>query len=103
MSEKPTPETDAELDRAGRYLHGEILDCTPSEIQYVEAHFARRLERERDAAREALRELVELCEFWINREDTRDKSESEWKTWHALGHGSNAMRRARALLGKGAG
>lgn len=52
MSE--TPETDIELDRAGRYLHGEILDGTPSEIQYVEADFARRLETERDAAREAL-------------------------------------------------
>lgn len=47
---------------------------------------------------EALRITVDLAEFFINREDRREMSESRWQMWHALGHGSNAMRTARALL-----
>ena len=45
MIDRPTPETDAEID-------AEMLcACYPNE--YVDAEFARKLERERDEAREA--------------------------------------------------
>lgn len=60
MSEKPTPETDAAIDADGKYLHGEIVGGAPDEIMYVPSDFARRLERERDEAREALRECYHL-------------------------------------------
>ena len=56
---------------------------------------------ERDALRALLARMVDLAEFWINREDGRSKSEQEWKTWHACGHGSNAMRDAKAALREG--
>ena len=59
---------------------------------------AEKAEAEVERLRFVLRGTVELAEFWINREDLRGISESEWKTWHALGHGSHAMAAARAAL-----
>ena len=32
-----------------------------------------------EIARALLQEMVALAEFWINREDTRDKSEEEYR------------------------
>lgn len=55
-----------------------------------------------EIARALLQEMVALAEFWINREDTRGKSESEYRTWLALGHHSNALRNARNVLKGGA-
>lgn len=120
-----TPETDALMRGPGPFRNG----ATREELRLV--NFARRLERERDEARaerdaekeeimticaagaeserqlhearEALREMKELAEFWINREDRRGMCESAWKTWRALGHGSKAMLRARAVLDEGGG
>ena len=57
-NDRPTPETDAELDEHGRYLHGEVLDGTRSEIMYVRAEFAVKLEQQRDALAEALRRIA---------------------------------------------
>jgi hypothetical protein len=50
--------------------------------------------------RALLRNMVELAEFWINREDRRQFSEHEYRTWRALGHDSSAMKAARAALAK---
>jgi len=44
--------------------------------------------------------MIDLAEFWINREDRREISYEQWRAWHALGHGSNIMREARAALAK---
>lgn len=52
--------------------------------------------------RALLKGMIDLAEFWINREDTRGKSESEYRTWLALGHHSNALRNARNVLKGGA-
>lgn len=52
--------------------------------------------------RELLGGLRELCEYWFTREDTRGISESDFKTWHALGFGSKAFTELRALLAGGA-
>jgi hypothetical protein len=52
---------------------------------------------------EALLGAVELAEYWINREYTRNASESEYQTWLALGHHSDAMKAARAAIAKSEG
>lgn len=65
--------------------------------QHDAAHVAALEKRVRDLET-ALRQMVDLAEFWINREDRREYSEQQFKTWHALGHGSNAMREARAAI-----
>lgn len=49
-------------------------------------------------ARRHIRRLVDLAEFWINREDRRRMSEHEYKTWVALGFQSGAYRDAHAFL-----
>ena len=49
---------------------------------------------------EALRQSVDLAEYWFLREDRRNLSESEHKTWHALGYGSSAYKAARAAIDK---
>jgi hypothetical protein len=58
---------------------------------------------ERDALRDALRDMKDLAEFWINRQERRGMSNYEYRTWHQLGYGSNAMQRARAILGRAGG
>jgi predicted Zn-dependent protease len=50
MSARPTPETDSEQ-------HEGLLRTNPIPMQVVTANFARRLERERDEAREELRDI----------------------------------------------
>lgn len=47
MSDRPTPETDAEIDAET------LCACYPKD--YVSGEFARKLERERDEARDRLR------------------------------------------------
>jgi hypothetical protein len=49
MSERPTPETDAEQ-------HEGLLRTNPIPMQVVTANFARKLERERDEARFLLKQ-----------------------------------------------
>jgi len=48
-----------------------------------------------------IKRLVDRLEYWINREDTRGLSKSEYLTWLALGHNSKDMREAKALLSAG--
>ena len=50
MIDRPTPETDAAQ-------HEGLLRTNPIPMQVVTANFARKLERERDEAREALRQI----------------------------------------------
>jgi hypothetical protein len=52
---------------------------------------------------EALRQSADLAEYWFLREDRRNLSESEHKTWHALGYGSSAYKAARAAIKKAEG
>ena len=59
MSEQPTPETDA-------HQHEGLLRTNPIPMQVVTANFARKLERERDGAREHLREIKEYGTEEIN-------------------------------------
>lgn len=47
---------------------------------------------------EALRNMVELAEYWFNREDRRGFSADQYRTWHALGFGSNTVLNAREAL-----
>jgi hypothetical protein len=50
------------------------------------------LKAERDALAAQAKALKDLAEFWINRAKPYQPSEREYKTWLALGYGSNAMR-----------
>jgi hypothetical protein len=52
---------------------------------------------------EALRQSADLAEYWFLREDRRNLSESEHKTWHALGYGSSAYKAASAAIAKAEG
>jgi hypothetical protein len=56
------------------------------------------LREQRDvlAARNAV--LIELAEFWINREEARCKSDAEYQVCLTFGHQSHALRNARAAL-----
>jgi hypothetical protein len=56
------------------------------------------LEAENRGLRRVLGKMIDLAEYWFAREDRRGMSEEEFKIWHALGHGSNVMREARAAL-----
>ena len=56
MNDTPTPETDA-------YQHEGLLRTNPIPMQVVTANFARKLERERDEAREQ----IEVCRGIIER------------------------------------
>lgn len=69
MNERPTPETDAEID-------SELTSaCYPNE--YVDAQFARKLERERDAAREE-RDIARLEVEEISN-DLKDARTQIWR------------------------
>ena len=50
------------------------------------------LKSERDALAAQAKALKDLAEFWINQAKPYQPSEQEYKTWLALGYGSNAMR-----------
>ncbi len=52
---------------------------------------------------EALRQSADLAEYWFLREDRRNLSDSEYKTWHSLGYGSSAYKAARAAHAKAEG
>ena len=56
MSDRPTPETDAAQ-------HEGLLRTNPIPTQVVHINFARRLERERDEAREEIKEWETLCRW----------------------------------------
>ncbi len=51
-----------------------------------------------EALRIVLAKMIDLAEFWINREDTRNKSDEEYRIWLALGHRSNSLQAARIAL-----
>lgn len=53
---------------------------------------------ERYTLRGIVASLIDLAEFWINRNDRRTMSEQEYATWLRLGHRSNAMQRAKAAI-----
>lgn len=102
MTEQPkTPETEEEIEMHGRHVD----DCQlmeGDEADYVRAGFARRLERERDALRAALRELVRLKDLHDRLEEWPrsvyagyPEACEEYKTKKPL-----AWARARALLDK---
>jgi RIO-like serine/threonine protein kinase len=57
MNNRPTPETDAALARLVKNQAGNSCDA-------VVIHHARRLERERDEAREALRKAIRFVEAY---------------------------------------
>lgn len=58
---------------------------------------------ERDALLGILCRMVDLAEFWINREDRREYLEQQYKTWYALSYGSSTMRDARDAIAKAKG
>ena len=68
MSDQPTPETDASQ-------HEGLLRGNAMPTQVVHVNFARKLERERDEAREAIRVLAEHGESEIQR---ITKERDEW-------------------------
>lgn len=84
-SEWPHAEDRTRVENAAIVLAAEVI-----RLRHAEERCA--------ALVEALTKMVELAEFWINREDTRDISEERYAIWLALGHHSNAMRNARAAL-----
>ena len=47
---------------------------------------------------EDLKNVADKLDFWINRDDTRSMSESEYKSWLALGHQSKTVTRLRAII-----
>ena len=65
-----TPETDAAQ-------HEGLLRTNPIPLQVVTAEFARKLERERDEAREALQELWQTADAYIPQID-----EEQTTKWH---------------------
>jgi len=75
----------------------ELARRTESALVAVQA-----LAAERDALRGLLARMIDMAEFWINRDKRPQMSEQEWKTWHACGHGSTWLD-AKAALAKGEG
>jgi hypothetical protein len=59
MSDRPTPETDAEQ-------HEGLLRGNPMPTQVVHVNFARRLERERDEARAVAGELADVASKYLS-------------------------------------
>ena len=59
MSERPTPETDADQ-------HEGLLRTNPIPMQVVTANFARKLERERDEARAVAGELANVASKYLS-------------------------------------
>ena len=83
MSDRPTPETDEAQIGTVR----------------VSVDFARRLERERDEARELARELrdtlINIEEYW-----NRDQNETAMADacWHAINTAQDALTKAKEVL-----
>ena len=50
------------------------------------------LRSERNRVRLMMARLLDLAEYWINREDRRGMSEQSYRTWMSLGFQSNAYR-----------
>ena len=68
MSDRPTPETDAQGYGDGRH-------------PYVATDFARKLERERDEARKS---LDEMSKYLAQATAQRDHAETEMRKWMAF-------------------
>ena len=83
MSDRPTPETDAEQ-------HEGLLRTNPIPMQVVTANFARKLERERDDARELLRILAGLVAYGLGQ------SGEEWSL-EAMRQATTAIQNAKSL------
>jgi hypothetical protein len=78
-----TPETDAAQ-------HEGLLRTNPIPLQVVTAEFARRLERERDEARESLRILAGLVAYGLGQ------SGEEWSL-EAMRQATTAIKNAKSL------
>ena len=70
MNNRPTPETDAELNLYFR--HGEAHQVS---VAWIE--FARKLERERDEAREALRQIWQSGDAFLPYID--EETTNRWR------------------------
>jgi hypothetical protein len=79
--------------RLERLLFGRDLYILDEALDRLEGQEKRIAELKAD-----LQRMIELAEFWILRENRENYSDSEWKTWHSLGFGSNAMQSARTAL-----
>lgn len=92
MSERPTPETDAETMQ-DKYDHvdSDLGPFAPSDT--VTAEFARKLERERDEAREFLRILAGLVAYGLGH------SGEDWSL-DAMRQATAAIQKAKALEGE---
>ena len=66
MNDRPTPETDVCIIER-RHIHKR--DGSNQLLELIDAEFARKLERERDEAREALMEIEDRC---VDCEDACD-------------------------------
>jgi hypothetical protein len=51
-----------------------------------------------DRLRGSLVEIIDLAEYWINQASYRNMSKTDYEVWIALGHHSNAMRKAKTVL-----
>lgn len=67
-----------------------------------EAEIAR-LRAEVEALRDLLADMIDLCEFWIDRGREPNMSEERYMLWLHLGRHSAAMQKARAALAKAGG
>jgi hypothetical protein len=79
---------------------GTVISC---QVDKRAATELRRLYAENADLLEALRQSADLAEYWFLREDRRNLSDSEYKTWHSLGYGSSAYKAARAAHAKAEG
>lgn len=88
-----------------RYGPSELEELLPDSATLLRRQHAEieSLKAERDTLRGILCRMVQLAEFWINREDIRGYSARQYKTWHALGYGSSTMRAARLAIVKTTG
>ena len=108
MSHTPGPWATEGFDKidasTGNFYGGIIVGSNGEDIvaQCVLPHNAKLIAATPELL-EALKEMIHLAEFWINREDRRDYSRGRWMMWHALGHGSNALLNAREAIAKAEG
>lgn len=96
MKTRPTPETDEAIYTSERYDGEEILG-----FDYVEADFAKRLEQERDEAREQAAELLEALELLLDQFDL--EIHNEYDGTGMLNSRLSEANHARAAIAKAKG
>lgn len=102
--------TDADIETTAQLIYTQ-WDAVEGYVPWVKGgnshqqDYARKLARElfarlnrRAIPLELLERVKGTLEYWISRTDTRGMSESDYKSWLALGHQSKAMTELRALL-----